>query len=99
MRLLTSLKKLSIALVGMFILVLQNGEVTILRHFPEDTAVRMACADPTHPDYAPLIAFYEASNGDGWKNNTNWGITCDPCEDNWFGVKCRNGRISQSTLR
>ncbi len=34
-----------------------------------------------------LVALYNATNGPGWTNNTNW-LNGDPCENNWFGIGC-----------
>ena len=58
-------------------------------------------ADPdvvvSHPDFAPLLAFYNAANGANWTNHSGWGTDCDVC--NWFGVTCDgNGRVSSIIL-
>ena len=43
-----------------------------------------------------LIAFYHATNGDQWKNNTNW------CSDKpigeWYGIRCQNGLVEVLNL-
>lgn len=51
-----------------------------------------------HPDYAPLMALYNSTNGPGWTNKTGWidgaaGTNCDPC-NGWYGVTCTNGRVT-----
>lgn len=51
-----------------------------------------------HPDYAPLMALYNSTNGPGWTNKTGWidgaaGTNCDPCSG-WYGVTCTNGRVT-----
>lgn len=40
---------------------------------------------PTERD--ALVALYNSTDGDNWKDNTNW-LVGDPCIDLWFGVKC-----------
>ena len=49
-----------------------------------------------HPDYPALIALYNATNGDNWTNNTNWGANCDVC--NWAGITCENNRVTRICL-
>ena len=43
-----------------------------------------------------LIAFYHATNGDQWINNTNW------CSDKpigeWYGIRCQNGLVEVLNL-
>ena len=51
------------------------------------------CAPVTSPDYAPLVDFYNATNGPNWVNKTNWLQGTSPC--NWYGVSCTNGRVTQ----
>ena len=34
-----------------------------------------------------LALLYEATNGDGWRNRSNW-LSGEPCVDGWFGVHC-----------
>lgn len=52
----------------------------------------------SHPDYAPLMALYNSTEGANWINNTGWidgaaGANCDPC-DGWYGVECEEGRVT-----
>ncbi|MCB9308938.1 MAG: T9SS type A sorting domain-containing protein [Lewinellaceae bacterium] len=56
-----------------------------------------------HPDLLALQAFYDATNGDQWKNtvagNKPWFEDCDPCglHDGtpWYGITCNgNHRVS-----
>ncbi len=52
------------------------------------------CAPVTSPDYAPLVDFYNATNGPNWVNKTNWLQGTSPC--NWYGVSCDgNARVTQ----
>jgi hypothetical protein len=44
-----------------------------------------------------LVFFYDAANGDSWTNNTNWKVG-DPCDDNWFGVICKNANTTVDAL-
>ena len=34
-----------------------------------------------------LALLYEATNGEGWRNHSNW-LSGEPCVDGWFGVQC-----------
>lgn len=56
-----------------------------------------------YPDFEPLMALYDSTNGDGWINNSGWkegkaGTNCDPC-NGWYGVKCENNRVVEINLR
>lgn len=43
-----------------------------------------------------LIAFYNATNGDKWTNNTNW--CSDKPVNKWYGVSCINGLVRELNL-
>src|SRR5690606_25462110 len=43
-------------------------------------------------DSLALVAIYHATNGDQWKENTNW-LTDKPVSE-WFGITVENGRVS-----
>ena len=48
-------------------------------------------------DRAALVALYEATDGDNWKNNTNW--LSDESLDEWYGVTTDgNGRVTALVL-
>ena len=49
-----------------------------------------------HPDYEPLAALYEATDGDSW--TTSWDLSnCDVCS--YFGITCdENGRVARIEL-
>ena len=56
-----------------------------------------------NPDYINLIAFYNATNGHEWNNNSGWkegadSTNCDPC-NGWYGVKCQDARVTTIELR
>jgi len=56
-----------------------------------------------HPDYAPLMALYNSTNGPGWTNKAGWedgasGTNCDPC-NGWYGVQCDSGRVETIVIR
>jgi len=71
-------------------------------------AVYFDISDPnnyccSHPDLSALQDFYDATNGDQWKNtiagNKPWFEDCDPCGLNdgtpWYGITCNgNHRVS-----
>jgi Leucine-rich repeat (LRR) protein len=42
-------------------------------------------------DSLALVAFYNSSNGNNWKDNTNW-LSSEPIED-WYGLSVENGRV------
>jgi hypothetical protein len=43
-----------------------------------------------------LMAFYEATGGDSWTDNTNW--MTDPTVGNWYGVTVSGGHVTALTL-
>lgn len=43
-------------------------------------------------EFAPLCEFYKATNGEQWRDNTNWGS--DKPLDQWSGVICMDGRVT-----
>ena len=52
----------------------------------------------TATDRAALMALYDATDGDNWTNNTNWGT--DEDLDEWFGVWTNSGgRVEQLVIR
>ena len=56
----------------------------------EQTTVAIA----VEQDRAVLIALYEATGGDNWKDNTNWLINAYPL-DQWYGVETDDeGRVT-----
>ena len=53
--------------------------------------------DPINPDRAVLVALYEATDGDNWKDNTNW--LSDRPLGKWYGVTTNaNGRVIELVL-
>jgi photosystem II stability/assembly factor-like uncharacterized protein len=49
-------------------------------------------------DYDALLAFYTATNGDGWTTKTGWLGPNDATVGTWFGVVVENGRVVQINL-
>ena len=49
-----------------------------------------------HPDYEPLVALYNATDGDNW--TTSWDLSdCDVCS--YFGITCDgDGKITEIDL-
>ena len=46
---------------------------------------------------AALISLYESTDGDNWKDNTNWnGPVGTECS--WYGVKCFSGAVYELDL-
>ena len=50
----------------------------------EDKRGVVNCEPPANPDRAVLVALYQATDGDDWKDNTNW-LSDRPLGE-WFGV-------------
>ncbi len=44
-----------------------------------------------------LVAFYNSTNGDNWKNNTGW-LADVGTECSWFGIMCINNHVYTITL-
>ena len=70
---------------------------------PGITGPTCDCAENPHPDFEALMALYTATGGDNWVNNYGWeeGSTldsCNPCDGNWFGITCNDGRVDSITL-
>lgn len=51
-------------------------------------SVTVPCS--THPDYAALVDFFNATNGPSWTTKTNWLTDCNVCS--WYGITCRMGK-------
>ncbi|MBN1121934.1 MAG: S8 family serine peptidase, partial [Anaerolineae bacterium] len=58
-----------------------------------------SCADvneiPT-AECEALVALYNDTDGDNWKDNTNWLQTTTPCS--WYGVTCDAGHVTAIAL-
>lgn len=62
-------------------------------------------ASPSHQRYATtnpndkeaMVALYTSTNGEYWYNNTNW-MKGDPCDNQWHGLYCINGRVLQINI-
>ncbi len=44
-----------------------------------------------------LVAFYESTDGDNWKNNRSWNETSTPCS--WYGISCSSGYVTELYLK
>jgi hypothetical protein len=53
-------------------------------------------ADVPKTESDALIALYNATNGPGWTNDTNW--LTDPVVGNWFGVTVAGGHVTRLQL-
>ncbi len=54
--------------------------------------------EPEHADRAALTAFYDATNGTGWSNNSNW--LSDQSLEQWYGITVdTHGRVTRLDLR
>lgn len=43
-----------------------------------------------------LVAFYNATDGDNWSDNTDWLVTNTPCS--WHGITCAAGNVTNLRL-
>ncbi len=53
----------------------------------------------TSSEWNALVALYNATDGNNWKDNSNW-LQGDPCTNNWYGVTCdtKETTITRITL-
>lgn len=65
-------------------------QASLSSHNPSSTSTNPA-------DEEAVRALYTVTNGDYWFNHTNW-MKGDPCNDEWYGLYCINGRILQINL-
>lgn len=49
-------------------------------------------------DYEALVALYNATDGDNWHNNSNWDITNNTVDNNWYGLEVTDQRVVKITL-
>jgi len=43
-----------------------------------------------------LIALYDSTDGENWRNNTGWNVTNTPCS--WRGITCDGGHVTILSL-
>ena len=48
-------------------------------------------------EYEALMALYRATDGENWRDNTNWGNK-DVLLSDWYGVKTKNGAVTEIRL-
>ena len=65
--------------------------------FAQHTSVCDTVTDIPGYECEALITFYDNTHGEGWDHNEGWLI--DPIACEWYGVDCRNGNISEISLR
>lgn len=70
----------------------QEKSMAALR-YPEKPSFKATNPD----DIQAMKAFYTATNGPKWGNNTGW-LKGDPCNPFWQGLYCRDGRILQMNI-
>jgi len=58
--------------------------------------VRMASASRTQTETDILVEFYDATNGDSWKNKDNWKVNSEVCT--WHGIGCAPNNVVQSIM-
>ena len=75
----------------------ENSGLVINRSMVRPTSVVEFVPDEVQGDRAALIAFYNATGGPNWKDNTNW--CSDEPLDTWHGVITdREGRVKEICL-
>jgi DNA-binding SARP family transcriptional activator len=63
---------------------------------PLPTVTLMPIQPPLPEEREVLVGFFEATNGDSWKNADGWLTQESHCS--WYGIYCVNGRIEQIVL-
>jgi Leucine-rich repeat (LRR) protein len=66
----------------------------------DDDSTIFDCATVTEittPECEALVAVYNSTNGEQWKNNTGWLETNTPCS--WHGIQCKNGHVTRLYLQ
>ncbi len=62
--------------------------------FPLCSTATFVCTNVTEIPQAQcntLVALYDSTDGDNWKNNDGWKITNTLCS--WYGIACDNGNV------
>jgi Leucine-rich repeat (LRR) protein len=44
-----------------------------------------------------LIALYDSTDGENWRDNTGWNVTIAPCS--WYQIRCDGGHVTKLDLR
>jgi len=57
----------------------------------------LVVADVPQSQRDALVALYEATQGAGWTDNSNW-LNGDPCNDQWYGTICANDNLVELRL-
>ena len=80
--------------VGSYVLVTTNASFPGLTIYSNQ--VKLTIKTPRTTDSLALVKFYHSTNGNNWKNNTNW-LSEKPI-DEWYGVRLESGRVSHLSL-
>ena len=73
------------------------GRTKVTATYDSATAEAAVEVAPRLTDREILEILYEATGGDGWKDNTNWLSDADLSE--WYGVATYRGRVEYLSLR
>ncbi|MCP5050355.1 MAG: hypothetical protein GY940_24540, partial [bacterium] len=81
------------------------GIVLTVLFFVSTAAVPLQAAIPAE-ERAALIALYNATNGDGWNDNSGWktppldadGFAMPGTEESWYGIRLEGNLVSQINL-
>ncbi len=59
-----------------------------------------AYAQVSQSEFDALVAFYNATNGDNWTDNSNWDINATPADvtSDWYGLTVANGHITEINM-
>ena len=72
-------------------------EVPTLVLSPTETPTQTLLADTPDADRAALVALFNATDGEGWKNNTNW--LSNTTLEHWYGITTDDsGRVVRLAL-
>ncbi len=80
---------------GIYFVQVTNPNAPALTLQSSDIAVMVAL---NQSDSLALVAIYNATNGPGWRNNTNW-LQSGQNADTWHGVTVTGGRVTELDLR
>ena len=78
---------------GIYQLIVTN---TAVANLTLESELLYLVQDPLEKDSMALVALYNETGGDNWKNNRDW-LTSDNLES-WFGVTLENGRVARISL-
>ena len=79
------MKKIGFIITALFLIIVTN---------------KKASAQVSQQEFDALVAFYNATNGDNWTNNTGWNINAQSEEvaSSWYGLTVSGGHVTHIEL-